>query len=301
MPSLGRVFRWSAGGWPETKAAYWLFDQDGVTAQQLLEPHYRASAERMAVHEVVLCIQDTTELDYTGKRIAGLGPLNYEKRQGLYVHPTVAVTPERLCLGVLDAWNWAREPGGLGATSGAPRPIEEKESIRWREGYQRVNELAMDLPDTQLVYVVDREADIYELFTEGEWSRGRQGQRRADWLVRGAQDRCLAEGGGEKLKAAVRAAPVLTQIEFDLPSRKGGSKARHVQQQLKVAQVRLKPPCRVGHKLDEVTVTGLLAEEVSPPRGEQPLTWLLLSNHPVVEAAEQAAELVLRWLSQPQR
>lgn len=279
----------ACGGWPETKAAYRLFDQEGVTAQQLLEPHYRASTERMAVHEVVLCIQDTTELDYTGKTIEGLGPLNYEQRQGLYVHPTVAVTPQRLCLGVLDAWNWAREPGSLGTPGSAARPLEEKESIRWREGYQRVNELAAELPDTQLVYVADREADIYELFAEGARA---QGQRRADWLVRGAQDRCLAAGEDAKLKAAVRAAPVLTQIEFDLPSRQGG-KARPVQQQLKVARVRLKPPYRVGHKLDEVTVTVLLAEEIAPPRGQEPLTWLLLTNRSVT-TAEQAAEL-LSW------
>jgi len=281
----------ACGGWSDTKAAYRLFDQEGVTGPQILEPHYQASVERMAAHEVVLCIQDTTELDYTGKTIAGLGPLNYENRQGLYVHPTVAVTPERLSLGVLDAWNWSREPGSLGVKGGSHRPIEEKESIRWLEGYQRINELAGDLPETQLVYMADREADIYELFAEGARACA-QGQRSADWLVRGAQDRCLAEGTDAKLNAAVRAAPVLTQIEFDLPSRKG-NKARPVRQQLKVAQVRLKPPYRVGYKLDEVTVTVLLAEEIAPPHGEAPLTWLLLTNRPVV-TAEQAAEL-LSW------
>jgi hypothetical protein len=92
-------------------------------------------------------------LDYTGKHIEGLGPLNYESRQGLYVHPTLAVTPERLCLGVLDAWNWSREPGSLGQKAASHRPITEKESIRWLEGYQRVNELAAQLPDTQLDFV----------------------------------------------------------------------------------------------------------------------------------------------------
>ncbi|MEE4378884.1 MAG: transposase DNA-binding-containing protein [Candidatus Competibacteraceae bacterium] len=101
----------ACGGWPETKAAFRFLDQAGVTGQQLLEPHYQASAERMAAYPVVLCIQDTTELDYIGKAIDGLGPLNYEHRQGLYVHPTLAVTPERLSLGVLDAWNWARTAG----------------------------------------------------------------------------------------------------------------------------------------------------------------------------------------------
>ncbi len=38
-------------------------------------------------------------------------------------------TLQRLPLGILDSWSWAR-------------PLEEaKESIRWVEGYQRINEL----------------------------------------------------------------------------------------------------------------------------------------------------------------
>ncbi len=90
----------ACGGWDETRGAYRLFDQDRVTAQQVLEPHYGASQRRMAGYPRVLCIQDTTELDYSSKGdLQGAGPLNYEARQGLYLHPTIAVTPERLCLG----------------------------------------------------------------------------------------------------------------------------------------------------------------------------------------------------------
>ena len=55
--------------------------------------------ERLLEHPRVLGIQDTSELDYTGKTdIQGTGPLNYESRRGLYLHPTLAVTPDRLCL-----------------------------------------------------------------------------------------------------------------------------------------------------------------------------------------------------------
>ena len=65
--------------------------------------------ERMATRKVVLCIQDTTELDFSGREIDGLGPLNYEARRGMYVHPTYAVSLEREPLGLLDSWMWARE------------------------------------------------------------------------------------------------------------------------------------------------------------------------------------------------
>ena len=54
----------------------------------------------MQAHPVVLCIQDTTELDFNGQEAEGLGPLNYEARRGMYLHPTYAVTPTREPLGV---------------------------------------------------------------------------------------------------------------------------------------------------------------------------------------------------------
>jgi hypothetical protein len=47
------------------------------------------------------------------------------------------VTPERVPLGVFDAWNWARDPQAFGTDRGQ-RPIEEKESIRWLEGYHSI-------------------------------------------------------------------------------------------------------------------------------------------------------------------
>ena len=91
----------ACGGWSETRAAYRLFDHEQVTAEAVLAPHIACTVKRMGAHPRVLCIEDTSEIDYTGKpSMQGLGPLNRETRQGLYLHPTLAVTPERLCLGL---------------------------------------------------------------------------------------------------------------------------------------------------------------------------------------------------------
>lgn len=49
----------------------------------------------MRAQSVVLCIQDTTKLDFNGQETAGLGPLNYEALRGMYLHPVYAVTPGR--------------------------------------------------------------------------------------------------------------------------------------------------------------------------------------------------------------
>lgn len=54
-------------------------------------------------HAVVLCPNDATGLDFHGQDISGLGPLNYEAQRGMYLHPTYAVSTDRVEQGVLDA------------------------------------------------------------------------------------------------------------------------------------------------------------------------------------------------------
>ncbi|WP_242513208.1 hypothetical protein [Halochromatium salexigens] len=91
----------------------------------MLAPHIACTEARLRAHPRVLCIQDTTELDYSTKKgIAGLGPLNDERRWGLYLHPTLAVTPDRVALGLLDLYSWARKPGSLGEDKDPKRPLE---------------------------------------------------------------------------------------------------------------------------------------------------------------------------------
>ncbi len=273
-------------GWSETRAAYRLFDHKAVTADKVLAPHIASTIERIGEHPRVLCIQDTSEIDYTGKpSMQGLGPLNLEIRQGLYLHPTLALTPERLCLGLLDGYNWTREPGSLGQPKDPNRPLEEKESVRWVDGYQRVNELAEQLSETRLTYVADREADIHDLFVEAPCP-----QSAADWLVRGKHDRVLSDG--RTLRQHLADAPTLTETAFERPA-SHGIKARVVQQQIKAIRVTLPAPRRPDRVLPDVEVTAILATEPNPPAGEEPVEWLLLSNLPV-DTPEQALEK-LQW------
>ncbi len=279
----------SCRGWQETLAAYRFFDNPKVTAESVLAPHRAATRERMAEHALVLCVQDTTELDYSGQtQTQGLGPLTYEAQRGLYLHPTLAVTPQRLCLGVLDALIWARSDDGYGKSEERKeRAIEEKESVRWIDGYRRVCEVADTLPDTQCVYMADRESDIYELFLEGDGLT-----HRADWLIRASHDRRVLEEAC--LSETLAHAPVLGEIEFDLPpSHKRPHK--QVTQTLKATRVALQPPQRYGHSLESVEVTVVLAQETRPPKGEEPVTWLLLTNLPVT-TVEQVIEKINWYL-----
>ena len=168
-------------GWSETVAAYRFLSNTDVDWRDILAPHWTRTQERMRGHPVMLCIQDTTELDFNGQETAGLGPLNYEARRGMYVHPTYAVTPGREPLGVLDAWMWAREKRDADGV----RP-GQKESARWIEGYERIAEMAAHMPQTRLVYLADREADMVAMMR-----RARELGTPADWLVRAKHNRCL--------------------------------------------------------------------------------------------------------------
>jgi len=270
----------ACNGWGETMAAYRFFDNASVEWQAILEPHWQQTEQRMANQSVVLCLQDTTELDFNGQRAHGLGPLSYEAQRGMYVHPTYAVTTAREPLGILDVWMWARELRDATGQRGGP-----KESLRWIEGYERLAELALCLPATRLVYVADREADMLPLM-----ARAQQLVCPVDWLVRAKHNRCLPNS--EKLwPHATEGAPI-GEIEFVLAARPG-SKARIVRQQLWARRVELS-----AGKGEVMAATCIVASEVGAPTGIKPVEWRLLTKRVAATGAE-VAELIdwyrARW------
>jgi hypothetical protein len=276
----------ACSGWAEVQGAYRFLAQEDIGWEDVMTSHFGCTTQRMATHSVVLCIQDTTELDFNGQQIEGLGPLSYETQRGMFLHPTYAVSIDREPLGILDAWMWARstkDENGI-------RP-GIKESLRWIEGYTQLAELAEKLPDTRLVYVADREADIVELMR-----RAHELGTPVDWLIRSQHNRALPSG--DKLWQLVKAGDPVGEIEFTLPAQKGkkgqtAQKARTVRQEVRILLVKLSNGR--GGQLDAYCV---IASEVDAPPGVQPIEWRLLTNRKV-EEFESAAELIdwyrARW------
>ena len=137
----------------------------------ILSSHYDATMERIAREKinVVLAVQDTTTLNYTAHPPQGVGPINTSQNRevGLVLHDTVAFTPAGTPLGLLNVQCWARDPEQAGKRHRRHQlPIEEKESLKWLVSYRAVAEAQKLCPDTVLISVADREADLYEFFHE---------------------------------------------------------------------------------------------------------------------------------------
>ena len=101
-------------GWGDTLAAYRLFNNAAVTPEQILQPHREATQRWMREQPVVLIVPDTTELDFTKHPTDDARCLNTEQRFGLYEQVYLAVTPDKLCLGVVGSEFFDRAPESLG-------------------------------------------------------------------------------------------------------------------------------------------------------------------------------------------
>lgn len=97
----------ACGGRTETIAAYRFFANDKVSFEQILDCHYQPTLERIRQQPVVLLPQDTTELIHVfNKGAKGIGTLQNTEKQVAFLHPVLAITPDRVPLGVVSAQLW---------------------------------------------------------------------------------------------------------------------------------------------------------------------------------------------------
>jgi Transposase DNA-binding/Transposase Tn5 dimerisation domain len=311
----------ACGGHAEMTAAYRFFDNDTATYESILQPHVARTRQRVRAEKVVLCVQDTTEIELTRpqQQVAGAGPLATESRQGIFLHLLQAFTPDGTPLGGIWSKTWARDEASLETSAEQKRkqrkaaPIEEKESFRWLQGLRETHALAQACPDTCCVCVADSESDIYELFAEP-----RGDTNPVHWLIRLCQDRALTVDPEEQTAAAqarliregVAAAPVRFTKEISVRGRaakvsceaRGRRQPRQDRQALvevRASTLTLRPPWRSGRSLAEVTVNVVLVREVNPPVGDVPVEWLLVTTLPI-DNEEQVRAIVqyycVRWM-----
>jgi len=292
----------ACGSTAAAKAAYRFFDNDRVTMDALLEPHHQATIERMRHEPVVLVAQDTTSLCYTmHPGMKGLGPISnkVDGPQGIEVHSAQAFTPAGLPLGVLDIEAWARDPADFGKSQDCNgKPIEDKESNKWLRALDPIAAAAARCPNSRVVTLADREADIYEYLLDAH-------QRGLETVVRARHENRRLDGEVLKLRPHMLARPKAGTIELTVP-RHGKEPARSATLSISFDTVTLKPPHARKHLPPLRVVVVLSREEAPPPNVKKPLEWLLLSTAPLgpgqgqpvaslADAVERTQWYACRW------
>jgi len=248
------------------KAAYRFFANDAIAPAAIVASHVQATLARVETVERVLAVQDTTQLDWSAHAATtGLGMLSTERQRGLLAHTTLALTPERVPLGLLAQQTWTRPPEEAGKKhTRRARAIAQKESHKWLTSVQAVSAAKAACPQTHFISVGDAEADVYDLFLL-------QRPAGVDLLVRAAQDRRLAEPDQQRLRAALAARPVAATMTLAVP-RQGTRPARTATLAVHWQRVVLRPPkARASEGLPEVPVGAVWATEVDAPAGVEPL------------------------------
>lgn len=280
----------ACGSWKVTKATYRFFDNDRIKEKEIQASHLNATEKRGANQRTVLAIQDTTQLDFTHHPgTEGLGLLSDESHLGLFYHPTLLLTPEKVPLGIIDQQVWTRPAEDFGKRGQRKkRPISEKESQKWLISLEETAKLQEKMSPVHFINIGDREADVFDLFVKSR-------NLRLDILLRAAWNRCV-EHPEKYLWNHMKEVPISGHITITVP-RKKGQPHREARLSIRYDKISLKPPKhrRKEKKLKPVTVWAVWAHELNSPDGIEPISWMLLTTIPV-HSFEEGLEKV-QWYS----
>lgn len=315
------------GNWAALKGYYRFIDQpdeSAATMEHILAPHRERTLRRMQAQQTVLCIQDGTDLNFNALSTCdGLGTIGTNQTgatsRGLHLHSTLAVTGEGLPLGVLRTQCWAPQPRSEEDRRPSHQiPIEEKDSFAWIRGLRDCREAAAKMPHTRIISVMDREADIFELFDEWREDpgvdllvRAQHNRRTMDLAIADRQeagDDPTGDMPSPNLFDRVKASEVRGWAEI-LVGRKSARPKRSKQKAqpkrkeriarcaIRYVPVELCPPFYHAEKAPVGLSIVHLVEE-NAPSGSRPIEWFLLTTWAItsVEEAQQClAWYCLRW------
>jgi hypothetical protein len=277
-------------------------EEKPLLPEQILQGHRLQTLRRMKGQRTVLIPQDSSDMNLSTRTdCQGLGQIGTNqtgaRSLGLRLHSALALDTEGLPLGVLRLQGDAPESA---QGKDPDRPIEEKDSYRWLVAYEDACAIAELLPDTQIVSLGDREADLFELFDQRRQHAG----KKADLLVRAKSDRCL-EGTERKLFAELAAAPLARRMKIPVPRQREhldkasepgrpGLPAREAHVELRFQEVTISPPqtTQLRHR-PPLRLWALYVVEKHPPKGATAIEWLLLTSVPLTSAKQ--ARKCLQW------
>lgn len=280
----------------EQVAYYRFLENPNVTNPILLES-LRAHCHQQVNERHVLAISDTSEINlqaHAGRlKPEGQGVVGNNTDIGFFIHPTLVVdAASGLPLGLshVQLWNRAFERPSKEARDYKSLAIADKESYKWIKAALGSTDCFASSGVTQVTYVGDSEADIYEPWFEIPKAGG-------ELLVRACQDRRLVDSP-QKLYDTLAAQPIAGSYLVDIPADPRQHRtARRAQMALRYTPVKLRRPDSLSDDYPPfASLNAIEVVELEPPKGEPAIHWRLLTTHPL-DSVEQAHQIIqwYRW------
>lgn len=276
-------------------AAYRFFGNEAIAPADVQSAHRQAVAATCREHPLILCVQDTSELDFTGRKAKGLGRIGDGRGQGLEQHSALAVVPGQGVVGILHQDLHCRHERRAGETL-RERQARWTEAMVWADTARAVDRL--DLGETQVVQVGDRGADRFDFL---HCCR----QLGHEHVVRAMFDRQAT--ADQRLWAWLGEQPVGFAEDITVPARRVGQRGQrgkrahgHRQARLTVryAPITVPPPVNDPRYADCAPIEWWAVHilEENPPTGFEPIEWMLLSTLKV--AGPEQARVVIGYYRQ---
>jgi hypothetical protein len=280
------------------KAMDRLMNRPEVTHDAVLQAHCQRTLGLMRqVDGPVLVLHDTTELDYSGLHsIADLGSIGGNLGRGYLCHNSLAFDPkERRVLGLAQQILHERKLVGRKEGVQRKRQRKDRESRLWPRAVSAVG----PAPAEHLwVHVADRGSDTFEHLAQ----HVKDG---SSFVIRSLGRRQVQAGHDAPQKARL-----LRRYAKSLPLQGSkpvviGARASKGEQLATVgiafAPVLVQPPHvrRGDYEKRPLRLWLVVVSELQPPKGREPLHWILLTNVPVTneqEAWERAGWYECRWV-----
>lgn len=276
--------------WAKTKAAYRFLENEAVTIEALQQASGQSTARQCVGQRLIIVPQDTTTLSFpTAHSLHDMGYSNALEIPALQLHSTLALREDGVPLGLLHLKIWSRDPEERGKKkTRRQRPIEQKESFKWIEGIRGARAAFGEAKPPAMLFVFDREGDVYEALAEILSTADRA-------VIRQEYDRRVAAQDEEECFARqrVHAQAPLGLRPIEVPRRPGRA-ARPAQLTLRAGSVVLNP----ARQRLPLALNLVEAVEENPPPGQEPLHWALWTTEPVatLDQAWRVVQLyMLRW------
>ncbi|OFY68449.1 MAG: hypothetical protein A2Y71_06310 [Bacteroidetes bacterium RBG_13_42_15] len=277
--------------------AYRMLGNNSFNYADMADGLYRA-CKNNEQHSHYLCIQDTTELNFTNhlnrlsKEDDEIGPVRNEKHAGFFCHPVLVIDPLfQLPVGIssVEIWNRSWDKVNRHERRYHYQDIKDKESYRWITSAQRTKELLSSA--STLTIIGDRESDIYDEFVLIPDSR-------THLLIRSGINRRL-HGEDINLFEKLNSAEQKATYELDIRQSRKRAK-RKAKMSLKYEKVKIYHPKNrpLENRPRYVELWAIEAKELpeSVPVKEEPILWRLLTTYSI-DKTEDALRCV-EWYSQ---